>query len=1215
MKKPYTFESPANATPAHSPFYSSFMRLPALRVLLILLMMVGISSYAWSTTVTHTFSATSGTIDPNISFACQQNSSATTPAFNVNLRLYYAASGAGCSITLTPSNGAVISEVKITGVTSYLPTVKYNVDGGADATASLSGSIYTVTGVSSSTSLKIRNANTTNTQLRITDIEVTYTIAGSTPTITLNPTTLAGFTYISGSGPSTEQTFTVSVTNMANDVSIAATTNYEISKTSGIGYDTPLVYTPTDLSTTQTVYVRLKAGLAVGNYNSEAITASSTGASNATVTCSGSVTAVINPEPTNHPTSFTATANSSSQITVTWTDATGSQLPAAYLVKAEIDPTTPGTPSDLTAEADGLLVKNIAQGIQTAVFTGLNASTKYNFSIWPYTNSGTAIDYKIGSEPTANATTTAPSVATYTWQGADNGSWAVSTNWNPTRTTPATSDILQFNDGTTKTVTELPTQTIGQLAVTNNTNINFQSTSAVTLTLGGGSGSDFTISSGSTLNLSSIVAANSVTLSLLTGATASISGNITLTGFTGGTAHRLLAADASSFTFNNGAVVTAGVLFTGNLFGNTLTQNVAIFSAGSTYVLVEGSNPFGFAAPSSKVVFQPGSLFRFVNSSNLSPSLSGRTYADVEINSTSSSLSSMSGTGAFTIDNLTITQGNCGFNLTNSNHSIKGNITVASGATFNFNPSAAGTINLNGTSPQTISGLGTISSGSSSTFAINNSAGVVLDANASLAGNLTVTAGSLTINPSRQLTVTGILTNTPGITGLIIKSNTTGTGSLIHNTADVPATIERYIAGSSTLTSMIYHQVSIPLTAASSPTSNLFLGSYLFSFNEAGGDGTTNQKGAWVALGEATNTPLNVDAGYLIYYPEASKTYTFAGNMRNGSVAPALTYADANHGFNLIPNPYPSAINWDAASGWSLSNVDDAIYVWNSSANTTNYGSYVGITTTNGVSNIIPSGQAFFVRANTASPTISMNNSVRVHDAKAFMKNSQAVNPDELHLFAASNGIQDEIAVRFAADVTSNFDGHADAYKMFGYTVTPQLNSVTPDGTKLSINSLPYSAGDAIVPLNFTLDAATEVTFTASGMESFQSSVPIYLEDMLINKIVNLREQPTYTFTHSGGAADQRFQLRFKGVNGTPQPNETLQGNVFVSGNKVNIDIPAMQQNTVQVSIFDALGRSFSQGKYTLNGILQLDAPTATGMYIVKVMSGNKVFTSKVIVK
>ncbi|HRW97823.1 MAG TPA: hypothetical protein P5104_09875, partial [Bacteroidales bacterium] len=101
---------------------------------------------------------------------------------------------------------------------------------------------------------------------------------GTTPLITVTPSTLTGFTYLVGSGPSAEQTFTISGANLTADISIAATTNYEISKTSGNGYTSPLTFTPAQVATPQTVYVRLKAGLAVGTYNNEDITATSTDA-------------------------------------------------------------------------------------------------------------------------------------------------------------------------------------------------------------------------------------------------------------------------------------------------------------------------------------------------------------------------------------------------------------------------------------------------------------------------------------------------------------------------------------------------------------------------------------------------------------------------------------------------------------------------------------------------------------------------------------------------------------------------------------------------------------------------------------------------------------------------------------------------------------------------------------------------------------------------
>ncbi len=233
--------------------------------------------------------------------------------------------------------------------------------------------------------------------------------APTTPTISVTPISLTGFTYIEGSGPSAEQSFTVSGSDLEADISIAATTNYEISKTSGSGYATPLTFTPAEAATPQTVYVRLKAGLSVGDYNGEEITATSTGAADKTVSCSGSVTAPPDPEPTNHATAFAATVATPaySAVDVTWADATGGTVPDGYVIKAStVSYAAIAEPVDGAEETEGTLVKIVAPGVQSASFTGLDANTTYYFKIWPYTNSGTEIDYKTdGTVPQDEATT------------------------------------------------------------------------------------------------------------------------------------------------------------------------------------------------------------------------------------------------------------------------------------------------------------------------------------------------------------------------------------------------------------------------------------------------------------------------------------------------------------------------------------------------------------------------------------------------------------------------------------------------------------------------------------------------------------------------------------------------------------------------------------------------------------------------------------------
>ncbi len=115
-------------------------------------------------------------------------------------------------------------------------------------------------------------------------------------------------------------------------------------------------------------------------------------------------------EPTNYPMSFTATAYEQT-ITLTWDDATGEILPEMYLIKAD-NQNVIALPVDEVPEAndanlaDGQGAMNIEYGLGTYTFIGLEANTTYYFKIFPYTNSGTLIDYKTdGTPPTANATT------------------------------------------------------------------------------------------------------------------------------------------------------------------------------------------------------------------------------------------------------------------------------------------------------------------------------------------------------------------------------------------------------------------------------------------------------------------------------------------------------------------------------------------------------------------------------------------------------------------------------------------------------------------------------------------------------------------------------------------------------------------------------------------------------------------------------------------
>lgn len=109
------------------------------------------------------------------------------------------------------------------------------------------------------------------------------------------------------------------------------------------------------------------------------------------------------PEPTNYPTNFAAFVTGA-DVTLTWTDAVGGQLPHKYVVIAFLGGVT--VPTDGIAIADSDMAKNVNYGVQTVTFSGLQGGVTYHFAIFPYTNSGANINYLTsGNYPMVTVTT------------------------------------------------------------------------------------------------------------------------------------------------------------------------------------------------------------------------------------------------------------------------------------------------------------------------------------------------------------------------------------------------------------------------------------------------------------------------------------------------------------------------------------------------------------------------------------------------------------------------------------------------------------------------------------------------------------------------------------------------------------------------------------------------------------------------------------------
>ncbi|MCK9448334.1 MAG: choice-of-anchor J domain-containing protein [Bacteroidales bacterium] len=126
----------------------------------------------------------------------------------------------------------------------------------------------------------------------------------------------------------------------------------------------------------------------------------------------------IKPEPTNYPTNFVAEVKGIG-VRMEWEEATGEQLPDAYLIYGVQDQSAniSETPEDGVPIANntdislGYIAWNVPYGIESHQFNKLDSHLSLLFHIYPYTNSGESIDYKTdGTPPSARITTNAYSL-------------------------------------------------------------------------------------------------------------------------------------------------------------------------------------------------------------------------------------------------------------------------------------------------------------------------------------------------------------------------------------------------------------------------------------------------------------------------------------------------------------------------------------------------------------------------------------------------------------------------------------------------------------------------------------------------------------------------------------------------------------------------------------------------------------------------------------
>ncbi|WP_410222147.1 fibronectin type III domain-containing protein [Pedobacter sp.] len=280
----------------------------------------------------------------------------------------------------------------------------------------------------------------------------------------------------------------------------------------------------------------------------------------------------------------------------------------------------------------------------------------------------------------------------------------------------------------------------------------------------------------------------------------------------------------------------------------------------------------------------------------------------------------------------------------------------------------------------------------------------------------------------------------------------------------------------------------------------------------------------------------------------------FRGNLNQQDVTVNLVYNNALT-FNLLGNPYASAIDWDSTNwGTDKVNIEGTVWIYNPVFH--NYSTYKNGIGVNGGDRFIASGQSFFVQANAASAKIKFKEGIKASSVKpvAMLNTNESSagvgNQGKLSYNsitdALSNNIlrikmkglsiynEDEIALVFTGQSNDAFDSE-DSFKLAGETIA--LSSLSSDKEPLGINFMSTINESKIVNLKVTSSVSGQY-FLNFDLKELDPKYTVKLQDKYLNVIKELADGGTYDFEiNKNDAASQgteRFALMFELVQTLP---------------------------------------------------------------------------------
>ncbi len=367
---------------------------------------------------------------------------------------------------------------------------------------------------------------------------------------------------------------------------------------------------------------------------------------------------------------------------------------------------------------------------------------------------------------------------------------------------------------------------------------------------------------------------------------------------------------------------------------------------------------------------------------------------------------------------------------------------------------------------------------------------------------------------------------------------------------------------------------------------------------------------------------------------------SFKGTPNYGIISTDVMYFDNDEGnnenvdndFNLIGNPYPSAIDIEVflkTNGETRGVIDGTVYLWThataisdneyspSDYVTYNYTGGVAIEENTEVSQNIGSGQGFFVRALKAETLVFDPGMILPGQNDQFFKSSKEKNSDEwdrlwLNLKGAE-GFFKQILIGFSELASDDFDPGYDAYYLDNGGSVDFYSLL--GNKKLAIQGLgPFEPSFKI---DLGLDIFREVLdlkIEIDRAEGLLQDSEIFLMDKELGLLHDLNQGAYHFKNNDTGSFTSRFSLVF---NNTILSEEDLSFedglNVYVEEERLFVDA---EQEIAEIRIHDLLGRQLMSDQPKKNSFqLGIEKLQTGSFFIVELKGTNGTIATKKMVK